>query len=98
MTEDVMPLEPLRQKYEAFGWHVLEIDGHSIEAIVHAAEEAKTIYERPTLILAHTIAGKGVKEIEFDYRWHGKWPTKEEGVTFLRELRTLNGSIKSEHE
>lgn len=98
MTEDVMPLEPIRQKYEAFGWHVLEIDGHNVQAFVHATEEAKTIYERPTLILAHTIPGKGIKEIEFDYRWHGKNPSKEEGVTFLKELRTLNGTIQSEHE
>ena len=98
MTEDVMPLEPIRQKYEAFGWHVIEIDGHNIQAFVHATEEAKTIYERPTLILAHTIPGKGIKEIEFDYRWHGKNPSKEEGERFLKELRTLNGTIRSEHE
>jgi transketolase len=98
MTEDVMPLEPVRAKYEAFGWHVVEIPGHDIEAIVRACEEAKSVYERPTLILAHTIPGKGIKEIEFDYRWHGKWPTKEEGERFLRELRTLNGTIRSEHE
>ena len=98
MTEDVMPLEPIRQKYEAFGWHVIEIDGHNIEAIVNACEEAKSIYERPTLILAHTIPGKGVPEIEFDYRWHGKNPSKEEGERFLKQLRTLNGTIQSEHE
>ena len=98
MTEDVMPLEPIRQKYETFGWHVIEVDGHNIAAFVHACEEAKTIYERPTLILAHTIPGKGISEIEFDYHWHGKNPTKEEGQKFLKELRTLGGSIKSEHE
>ena len=98
MTEDVMPLENLRAKYEAFGWHVLEIDGHNISAIVSAVEQAKAIYERPTLILAHTIPGKGVKEIEFDYRWHGKAPNKEEAARFLKELRTLKGKIQSEHE
>ena len=98
MTENVMPLEPIRQKYEAFGWHVIEVDGHNIQAFVHATEEAKTIYERPTLILAHTIPGKGIKEIEFDYRWHGKNPSEEEGKRFLQELRTLNGTIQSEHE
>ena len=98
MTEDVMPLENLREKYEAFGWHVLEVDGHNISAIVSAVEQAKAIYERPTLILAHTIPGKGVKEIEFDYRWHGKAPNKEEAAKFLAELRTLKGKIQSEHE
>ena len=98
MTEEVMPLENLRTKYEAFGWHVLEIDGHNISAIVSAVEQAKAIYERPTLILAHTIPGKGVKEIEFDYRWHGKAPNKEEAAKFLAELRTLKGKIQSEHE
>jgi transketolase len=98
MTEDVMPLENLRAKYEAFGWHVLEIDGHNIHAIISATEQAKAIYEKPTLILAHTIPGKGVKEIEFDYRWHGKAPNKEEAAKFLAELRTMKGKIESEHQ
>ena len=98
MTEEVMPLENLRAKYEAFGWHVLEIDGHNIAAIISAAAQAKAIYEKPTLILAHTIPGKGIKEIEFDYRWHGKAPNKEEAAKFLKELRTLKGAIQSEHE
>ena len=98
MTEDVMPLENLRAKYEAFGWHVLEIDGHNISAIISAVEQAKAIYEKPTLILAHNIPGKGVKEIEFDYRWHGKTPNKEEAARFLAELRTMKGKIQSEHE
>ena len=98
MTEDVMPLLNLRAKYEAFGWHVLEVDGHNISAIVSAVEQAKAIYERPALILAHTIPGKGIQEIEFDYRWHGKAPNKEEAAKFLAELRTLKGKIQSEHE
>ena len=98
MTEDVMPLENLRAKYEAFNWHVIEIDGHNIAAFVDACEEAKAIYEKPTVIIAHTIPGKGIKEIEFDYNWHGKSPTKEEAAKFLHELRTLNGKIKSEHQ
>lgn len=98
MTEDVMPLENLRRKYEAFNWHVLEIDGHNIREIVDAVDEAKAIYERPTVIIAHTIPGKGIKEIEFDYRWHGKPPNKEEAQKFLAELRTLKGRIQSEHE
>ena len=64
MTEDIMPLEPLRAKYEAFNWHVLEIDGHNFEEIVNAVEEAKAIYEKPTVIISHNIPGKGIKEIE----------------------------------
>jgi transketolase len=98
MTEDIMPLEGLRAKYEAFNWHVIEIDGHNIEAFIDACEEAKAIYEKPTVIIAHTIPGKGIKEIEFDYNWHGKPPTKEEAEKFLNELRTLKGKIKSEHQ
>jgi len=98
MTEDVMPLEPLRAKYEAFNWHVLEVDGHNIEEFVDAVEEAKAIFEKPTLIIAHTIPGKGIPEIEFDYKWHGIPPKPEEAKKFLDELRTLGGKIKSEHE
>lgn len=98
MTEDIMPLEPLREKWEAFNWHVLEIDGHNIEEIVDAVSEAKAIYEKPVCIIAHTIPGKGIEEIEFDYKWHGKPPKPEEGEKFLKELRTLGGKIKSEHE
>ena len=98
MTEDVMPLENLRAKYEAFGWHVLEIDGNNVSAIISAVAQAKAIYEKPTLILAHNIPGKGVKEIEFDYRWHGKPPSAEEAKKFLAELRTLKGKIQSEHQ
>lgn len=98
MTEQVMPLESLKDKYEAFGWHVIEIDGHNMAAIISAAEQAKAIYEKPTLILAHTIPGKGIKDIEFDYRWHGKAPNKEEAAKFIQELRTLRGKIESEHQ
>ena len=88
----------MRSKYEAFNWHVLEVDGHNIEQFVDAVEEAKAIYEKPTLILAHTIPGKGIKEIEFDYNWHGKPPKPDEAKRFLAELRTLRGKIRSEHE
>lgn len=98
MTEDIMPLENLRAKYEAFNWHVLEIDGHNFEEIVNAAEEAKAIYEKPTVIIAHTIPGKGVPEIEFDYKWHGVPPNKDQAAKFLSELRTLQGKIESEHQ
>lgn len=96
MTEDVMPLDSLKAKYEAFGWEVLEIDGHNMEAIVDACEEAKAIVEKPTLIIARTIPGKGVPEIEYDYKWHGKPPTKEEAARFMKELR--NGAGRVPHE
>lgn len=98
MTEDIMPLEPLKDKYEAFGWHVLEVDGHNMEEFINAVEQAKAIYEKPTVIIAHTIPGKGIKEMEFDYSWHGKPPKEEEAKRFLKELRTLGGKIRSEHE
>ncbi len=97
MTEDVMPLEPIAEKYRAFNWHVLEVDGHNIAAFVAAIDEAKAIYEKPTLIIAHTIPGKGVPEIEFDYRWHGKPPSREEGKRFLKEIRTMSGKVPHEY-
>jgi len=98
-TENIMPLEPLSDKWRAFGWHVLEIDGHNIAAVVEAVEEAKAVFEKPSVIIAHTIAGKGVKEFERDYRWHGTPPTKEQGemaLKELRELRTLGGVVENE--
>ncbi|MDB5266529.1 MAG: tktB [Parcubacteria group bacterium] len=97
-TEDIMPLESLSDKWRAFNWHVIEVDGHNMEEIADAFEMANTVYEHPTVIIAHTIPGKGVKEFERDYRWHGKPPNKEEADMALKELRTLGGKIKSEHE
>ncbi len=98
MTEDIMSLEPFRDKYEAFNWHVIEVDGHNIPQFIAACEEAKAIQEKPTLILAHTIPGKGIPEIENDFRWHGKPPSKDEAQQFLNELRTLSGKITGEHQ
>ncbi len=97
-TESVMPLESLRDKYESFRWNVIDVDGHNIERFVDAVFEAKAIYERPTVIIAHTIPGKGVSFMEKDYKWHGKPPNKEEAREALSELRTLGRRIKSEHE
>ncbi len=97
-TEDVMPLESLKEKYESFRWHVLEVDGHNIEQFIDATNEAKAIFEKPTVIICHTIPGKGVSFMENDYSWHGKPPSKEEAVKALNELRTLEGKIKSEHQ
>ncbi|MFH1671401.1 MAG: transketolase [Candidatus Portnoybacteria bacterium] len=97
-TEDVMPLEPLREKYEAFNWHVLDVDGHNIEEIIDACQKSKAIFEKPTLIIAHTIPGKGVDFMEWEYSWHGKAPCAEEGQKALKCLRTLDGKIKSEDD
>ena len=97
-TENIMPLESLSDKWRAWNWHVIEIDGHNIEEIADAFAMSKTVFGKPTVIIAHTIAGKGVPEFERDYRWHGKPPDKEEGTKALNELRTLGGKIKSEHE
>jgi transketolase len=97
-TENVMPLESLKAKYEAFNWNVLEIDGHNMQDLVDAVSEAEAIYEKPTVIIAHTIPGKGVSFMERDYKWHGKPPNKEEAKKAIHELRTLGRRIKSEHE
>lgn len=97
-TEDVMPLESIKKKYEAFNWHVLEIDGNNMEQIIDACTYAKTIYEKPTMIIAHTIPGKGVDFMEFDYKWHGMPPNKEQAKEALHDLRTLRGKIVGEHE
>ena len=95
-TEVVMPLEDLRAKWEAFGWHVLEIDGNDIEAVIDACNMAKAIVEKPVAILAHTIPGKGVDFMEYDFHWHGVAPNHEQAVAALKEIRTLRGKIKNE--
>ncbi len=97
-TEDVMPLEPLEDKYKAFNWHVLDIDGHNIEEIIDAVNHARAVYEKPTVIICHTIPGKGVSFMENLPEWHGKPPNREEAKRALHELRTLGGKITSEHE
>jgi len=97
-TEDVMPLEPLKDKYEAFNFHVIEVDGHNYQQIIDACNEAKAIYEKPTMIIAHTIPGKGVGFMEYDYKWHGSPPNKEQANQALNDLRTLRGRIQGEHQ
>ena len=98
MTEDIMPLEPLRAKYEAFNWHVLDINGHNFEEIVNAFETAKAIYEKPVLIISHNIPGKGVDFMEFSFPWHSRSFKPEEATAAINQLRTLEGKIRSEHE
>lgn len=106
-TENIMPLENLRAKWESFNWHVQEIDGHNYYEINMAIDRAKAVFEKPSVIIARTIPGKGVYEIEGDYRWHGAppgkgpedvWPKSKQGEEMLKELRTLGGKIRSEHE
>jgi transketolase len=91
-----MPLESLRDKYESFNWRVLEVDGHNIEMFVDAVNEAKAIYEKPTVIIARTIPGKGVEFMEQDYLWHAKPLNKEQARKAMEELRTWQGKIESE--
>ncbi len=95
-TEKVMPLENLRDKWEAFGWHVQEIDGHNIESIIDACSMARAVVERPSVIIAHTIPGKGVPFMEYDYHFHGMMHNADEAKKALKSLRTLGGKIKSE--
>ena len=97
-TETVMPLEDFKAKWEAFGWHVLEIDGNDIEAVIDACTMAKAIAEKPIMIIAYTVPGKGVDFMEYDFHWHGAPPNHEQAVKALHELRTLGGKIRSEHE
>lgn len=103
-TEDVMPLEPLRDKFEAFNFDVQEVDGHNMQMVADAIGKAQAVYSQPSVIIAHTIPGKGVDIFERDYRWHGNPPGKgpedrvkkaDQGKEALRQLRTLSGSIKN---
>lgn len=93
-TEDVMPLEPLADKYKAFNWSVIEIDGHNFEEIVSAVNKARAIYENPTAIITRTIPGKGVDFMESTPKWHAKAPSKEDAEKALKELRSMQGKIK----
>jgi len=102
-TEQVMPLEDLKAKWEAFGWHVIEIDGNNIEDVIDACSMARAIVEKPVAVIAHTVPGKGIDFMEFDYHWHGGGPGKgvpnhEQAKLALKELRTLKGKIRGEHE
>lgn len=97
-TDQVMPLEDLRGKWESFGWHVQEIDGHNVESIRDAASMARAITNQPSVIIAHTIPGKGVDFMEYDYHWHGAPPNSQQAKEALHKLRTLDGKITGEHQ
>ncbi len=92
-TEHIMPLEPLAEKWRAFNWQVIEVGGHDLKAVNEAVEKAQKILDKPTVIIAHTIPGKGVKEFEGDYKWHGKAPNKEEGEMALKELKEIGAKL-----
>lgn len=97
-TEDVMSLEDLHGKWESFGWHVQEIDGHNIESVIDATSMARAITTMPSVIIAHTIPGKGVDFMEYDYHWHGAPPNSDQAKEALHKLRTLAGKIEGEHQ
>ncbi len=101
-TEDIMPLEPLREKFESFNWDVQEVDGHNLRAVNDAIGKAQAVYSQPSIIIAHTIPSKGVDVFERDFRWHGNPPglgpedrvTKgEQAKAALMKLRTLSGHL-----
>jgi transketolase len=101
-TKDVMPLEPLREKFEAFNFDVQEVDGHNIRMVNDAIGKAQSIYGQPSVIIAHTIASKGVDVFERDFRWHGNPPGKgpedrvsksEQARLALQKLRSLSGLL-----
>lgn len=105
-TEDVMPMEPLREKFESWNFDVQEVDGHNLRMISDAIGKAQAVYSQPSVIIAHTIPGKGVDIFERDYRWHGNPPGKgpenmvakdKQGKEALKKLRTLGDSITSSH-
>jgi transketolase len=85
-TEDVMPLRDLRAKWEAFDWHVLEIDGNNVRSIIDAIGLAKAVTAKPTMIIANTVPGKGVPFMEYNHRWHGMPPTSEQADIALLAL------------
>lgn len=103
-TKDVMPLEPLREKFESFNFDVQEVDAHNIRMVHDAIGKAQAVYGQPSVIIAHSIASKGVDVFERDFRWHGNPPGKgpedrvqkdEQAETALRKLRTLAGTIEA---
>lgn len=94
-TEEVMPLDSLQKKYEAFGWFVKEIDGHNYQAIINAIRDGREMTEKPTLILAKTTPGKGVSFMENNFHWHGTAPNDDQLVHALKELQDTQKSIES---
>lgn len=90
-TEDVMPLGDLAEKFRAFDWHALDVDGHDIPAILAAIEECKATTGKPSVIVAHTVPGKGVPYMEGDHTWHGKVPNAAQAAEALTALTNEEG-------
>ena len=104
-TEEIMPLDDLKAKWEAFGWHVIEIDGNNVEAVIDACAMGRAIVEKPVMIIAHNVPGKGVDFMEYDFHWHGYFVERPGAPKMdniareaLKDIRTLKGRIRSEHE
>ncbi|MBO0743571.1 MAG: transketolase [Candidatus Dormibacteraeota bacterium] len=93
-TENILPLASLGEKYRAFGWHVLEVDGHNMRALIDAAHHAEAIGDRPTVIVCHTIPGRGVDFMERDYHWHGIPPKPEQAERALAQLRAERAELE----
>jgi transketolase len=94
-TESVMPLEPLRGKYEAFNWHVIDCDGHDFAALLAAFAEARATKGKPTVILANTMPGKGVAFMENDFLWHGKPPNRAQADEALAQLAAERATLET---
>ncbi len=88
-NEDVMTIEPIDEKFKAFGWHVINVDGHSYEALENAFEERKTIKGKPAIIIANTTKGKGCSFMEDQAGWHGKAPNDEEYCKAMEEIGNI---------
>ena len=95
-TEDIMPLEPLPKKYEAWNWHVIEVSGHDFKALNEALTEAQSVFNRPSMIIAHTTPGKGVPMFENKFEWHGKPPSAAEGEQALKDLKKIEHKLLAE--
>ena len=87
LTAQVLPTEPVADKWRSFGWHVLEIHGHNMTQILSALDEADEIHARPVIIIARTTKGKGVSFMENNHYWHGSSPSDDQFQTALQELR-----------
>jgi transketolase len=103
-TEEIMPLEPLKEKFESFNWDVQEVDGHNIRAVNDALGKAQAVYSQPSIIIAHTIPSKGVDVFERDFRWHGNPPglgpedrvkRSDQARVALQKLRSLGGNVRN---
>ncbi len=94
VTEKVLPLEVLKDKYDSFNWHTIEVDGHNMKDFVQAVKASTEVKGKPTCIIAHTIPGKNVSFMENDYLWHGKAPNKEEAAKAIQELDALLLKLK----